>query len=100
VPEQSNTQRRALQTAGQLPGVKSASRRRAVAALWRAAKAEGLAQSKTLREYPWSRPSAPAFWSAAALLRHFPGKLLIGIYLSFFDKKNLTNGIDWLIVAT
>jgi len=29
--------------------LQSASRRRAVAALWRAAKAEGLAQSKTLR---------------------------------------------------
>jgi hypothetical protein len=30
---------------------KSASRRRAVAALWRAAKAEGLAQSKTCRSF-------------------------------------------------
>jgi hypothetical protein len=26
-----------------------------------------------------------------------PKKLLIGIYLSFFDKKDLTNGIDWFI---
>jgi hypothetical protein len=33
------------------PSFKSASRRRAGAALWRAAKAEGLAQSKTWRQF-------------------------------------------------
>ena len=35
--------------AGGVDGGKSGSRRRAVAVLWRAAKAEGLPQSKTLR---------------------------------------------------
>ena len=40
---------------------KSASRRRAEAALWRAAKAEGLAQSKTWRAFGRFRESAPNF---------------------------------------
>jgi hypothetical protein len=42
---------------------KSASRRRAEAALWRAAKAEGLAQSKTLREVRRPLANAPASWT-------------------------------------
>jgi len=50
------------------PG-KSASRRRAEAALWRAAKAEGLAQSKTLREVQRLLENAPASWTAVALHR-------------------------------
>src|ERR1035438_10371978 len=37
--------------------------------LLRIESARGLAQSKTLREYQWSRSSAPAFWSVAALRR-------------------------------
>jgi hypothetical protein len=48
---------------------KSASRRRAEAALWRAAKAEGLAQSKTLREVRRPLENAPASWTAVALHR-------------------------------
>jgi hypothetical protein len=79
VPEQSNTQRSAIQAAGQRPGIKSA---------------RGLAQSKTLREYQWSRSSSPASWSAAAFRRFSPGKLLKAKYLSFFDKKDLTNGVN------
>jgi hypothetical protein len=50
-----------------------------------------------LREYQWSRSSAPAFWSAAALRRFSRQNLLKAKYLSFFDKKDLTNGIDWFI---
>ena len=42
---------------------KSASRRRAEAALWRAAKAEGLAQSKTLREVRRPLANASASWT-------------------------------------
>ena len=42
---------------------KSASRRRAEAALWRAAKAEGLAQSKTFREVRRPLANAPASWT-------------------------------------
>ena len=30
-------------------------------------------------------------------VKEFANKLLIGIYLLFFDKKDLTNGIDWFI---
>jgi len=48
---------------------KSASRRRAEAALWRAAKAEGLAQSKTLRAVRKPLANAPASWTAVALHR-------------------------------
>jgi hypothetical protein len=39
--------------------------------------------------------SVPAFSSLTS--RPSRDKLLIGIYLSFFDKKELTNGIDWFI---
>jgi hypothetical protein len=49
--------------------LQSASRRRAEAALWRAAKAEGLAQSKTLRGFHGIIVSRAASWSAAALRR-------------------------------
>jgi hypothetical protein len=48
---------------------KSASRRRAEAALWRATKAEGLAQSKTLREVRRPLENASASWTAVALHR-------------------------------
>jgi len=57
--------------AGSVAAPKVASRRRAEAALWRAAKAEGLAQSKTLRGCRVPPQLAPAFGSAAAL-RRFP----------------------------
>jgi len=49
-----------------LPAAESASRRRAVVALWRAAKAEGLAHSKTLRANRESPDTAPASWTAVA----------------------------------
>jgi hypothetical protein len=47
----------------------SASRRRAEAALWRAAKAEGLAHSKTLARNPVASEKREASWTAAALRR-------------------------------
>jgi hypothetical protein len=59
-----------------------------------------LAQSKTLREYQWSRSNAPAFWSAAALRRFFLLNLLKDYYLSFINKNHLTNGIDGRILRT
>jgi hypothetical protein len=64
----------------------SASRRRAGAALWRAAKAEGLAQSKTLARNPvatenrlpsWSvHPPQYCYGGRAAALRRFTGLIL------------------------
>jgi hypothetical protein len=44
-----------------------------------------------------------SFWASKAVPMHRDrfslGKLLIANYLSFFDKKQLTNGIDWFIFA-
>jgi hypothetical protein len=60
---------------------------------------EDRAQSRTLREFSWSPQSAPAFWRAVALRRYFLVNMLINIYLSLFNKKSLTNGINRLILC-